>query len=212
VNLLHWLERLLPQLPHYGVVAVFLVVFFSNVGVPFPGKVILLGAGFVWGRAAGSLWEPMLAGTLGSFCGGICAFWLGRRWGHGRLAKVHWLHLGKKRLAGPERFFKRHGAKTVFLARFIPVLPSAVANLLEGTTTISWPAYLSFNLAGSAAYTIVYILLGYFFGKKWELLQAWLGTTALYAIMAGIALIFLGFAFRNTLSRYVARLSPNRGK
>jgi hypothetical protein len=37
-------------------------------------------------------------------------------------------------------------------------------------------AYLGFNLAGSAAYTTVYILLGYFFGKQWKLLQAWLGT------------------------------------
>jgi len=55
VNSLHWLDRLLPQLPHYGFALVFIVVFLSNIGFPFPGKVILFGAGFVWGRAAGSL-------------------------------------------------------------------------------------------------------------------------------------------------------------
>jgi membrane protein DedA with SNARE-associated domain len=212
VNLLHWLDRLLPQLPHYGFALVFLVVFLSNIGVPFPGKVVLFGAGFVWGRAAGSLWEPMLAGTLASFLGGICVFWLGRCLGHGRLKKIHWLHLTQTRLEWPERFFKRHGDKTVFLARFIPVLPSAVATLLEGTTTISWPAYLWLNLAGSAAYTTVYILLGYFLGKKWKLLQAWLGPTALYEIMAAIALIFLGFVFRKTLLLYVARFASKRPK
>jgi membrane protein DedA with SNARE-associated domain len=205
--MLHWLDSLLPDLPHYGFALVFIVVFLSNVGFPFPGKVILLGAGFVLGRAAGSLWQPMLAGTLASFLGGMCAFWLGRRLGHSRLEKIHWLHLTPKRFEWPERFFKRHGAKTVFLARFIPLLPSAAANLLEGTTKIPWPGYLWFNLAGSAAYTIVYILLGYFFGKKWKLLQAWLGPTVLYAIMAGIALTVLGFIFRNTLSRYIAHLS-----
>jgi membrane-associated protein len=150
VNLLHWLDHLLPQLPHYGLALVFLVVFLSNVGFPFPGKVILFGAGFVWGRAAGSLWEPMLAGTLASFLGGICVFWLGRRLGHSLLEKIHWLHLTPARLEWPQRFFKRHGDKTVFLARFIPVLPSAVATLLEGTTTISWPTYLWLNLAGAA--------------------------------------------------------------
>jgi hypothetical protein len=36
---------------------------------------------------------------------------------------------------------------------FIPVIPSAVATLLEGTTTSSWPSYPWLNLAGSAAYT-----------------------------------------------------------
>jgi membrane protein DedA with SNARE-associated domain len=205
--MLHWLESLLPHLSHHGFALVFIVVFLSNVGVPFPGKVILLGAGFAWGRTEGALWEPMLAGTLASFLGGICAFWLGRHWGHGRLEKIHWLHLTSKRLGWPERLFKRQGAKTVFLARFIPVLPSAVANLLEGTTEIRWPAFLWFNLAGSAAYSIGYILLGYFFGKRWELLRAWLGPTGLYAIMAGTALVVLGFGFRHTLSRTIARLS-----
>ena len=142
MNRLHWLDRLLPQLPHYGFEIVFIVVFLSNIGVPFPGKVILFGAGFVWGRAAGSLWEPILAGTLASFLGGICVFWLGRRLGHSRLEKIRWLHLTPTRLEWPERFFKRHGDKTVFLARFIPVIPSAVATLLEGTTALSWPSYL----------------------------------------------------------------------
>jgi membrane protein DedA with SNARE-associated domain len=212
VNLLHWLDRLLPQLPHYGFEIVFIVVFLSNIGVPFPGKVILFGAGFVWGRAAGSLWEPILAGTLASSLGGICVFWLGRRLGHSRLEKIRWLHLTPTRLEWPERFFKRHGDKTVFLARFIPVIPSAVATLLEGTTTLSWPNYLWLNLAGSAAYTTVYIMLGYFLGKKWQLLQAWLGPTALYATMAAIALIFLGIVFRKALLRYVARFSSKRAK
>jgi membrane protein DedA with SNARE-associated domain len=212
VNLLHWLDRLLPQLPHYGFEIVFIVVFLSNIGVPFPGKVILFGAGFVWGRAAGSLWEPILAGTLASFLGGICVFWLGRRLGHSRLEKIRWLHLTPTRLEWPERFFKRHGDKTVFLARFIPVIPSAVATLLEGTTTLSWPNYLWLNLAGSAAYTTVYIMLGYFLGKKWQLLQAWLGPTALYATMAAIALIFLGIVFRKALLRYGARFSSKRAK
>lgn len=163
-----------------------------------------------WGKAAGSLWQPLLAGTLASFLGGICVFWLGRRLGHDRLEKAHWLHLTQKRLEWPEHFFKRHGAKTVLLARFVPVLPTVVANLLEGTTTISWSTFQWLNLAGSAAYTIVYIVLGYFFGKKWQLLQAWLGTTARYSIIAGIAVIAIGLMFRNSILLLVERGSPKR--
>ncbi|HEX7566513.1 MAG TPA: hypothetical protein VF396_25175, partial [Bradyrhizobium sp.] len=70
-----------------------------------------------------------------------------------------------------------------------------------------WPLFLLFNLTGSLAYSIVYILLGYFFGKKWKLLQAWLGPTVLYVILAAIILIILGFVFRHKLSGYVARVS-----
>ncbi len=111
--MLHWLQSLLPHIPRYGYVLVFIVVFLNNIGVPLQGETILLGAGFILGKAAGSLWQPMAAATAASFLGGIFSFWLGRRLGDGSLEKIRWLHLTPKRLKWPERFFKRHGAKAV---------------------------------------------------------------------------------------------------
>jgi membrane-associated protein len=122
------------------------------------------------GRAAGSLWQPMAAGTAACFLGGICSFWLGRRLGHTGLERVHWLHLTPKRLKWPERFFKRHGAKAVFIARFIPLFPPVAANLLAGMAKMPWRIFYFYNLMGSAIYAICYTLVGYFFGKKWKLL------------------------------------------
>ncbi len=191
---------------------VFIVVFLNNLGVPLPGETILLGAGFILGRAAGSLWQPMAAGTAACFLGGICSFWLGRRLGHTGLERVHWLHLTPKRLKWPERFFKRHGAKAVFIARFIPLFPPVAANLLAGMAKMPWRIFYLYNLMGSAVYAISYTLIGYFFGKKWKLLQAWLGPTALYLILAGITLIALGVIFRPYLSELLARLFPKKRK
>jgi membrane-associated protein len=83
---------------------------------------------------------------------------------------------------------------------------------LAGMTKIPWPRFLLFNLTGSAVYSVVYILLGYFFGKKWKILQAWLGPTVLYAILAVITVIVFGIIFRHTLSGYVARFSSKGRK
>ena len=140
--MLHWLHALPPHIPHYGYVLVFIVVFLNNLGAPLPGETILLGAGFILGKAAGSLWEPMVAGTAACFLGGSCAFWLGRRLGLSGLENIHWLHLTPKRLKWPERFFKRHGAKAVFIARFIALFPPVAANLLAGMTSMSWRKFL----------------------------------------------------------------------
>jgi membrane-associated protein len=202
--MLHWLHSLLPHIPHYGYVLVFIVAFLNNLGFPLPGETILLGAGFMLGKTADSVWQPMVAGTAACFLGGIGAFWLGRRLGHGSLEKIHWLHLTHERLKWPEQFFKRHGAKTVFIARFIFLFPPVVVNLLAGMSKMRWRIFLFYNLTGSAAYTTTYILIGYFFGKKWKLLEAWLGPTALYLIFAGIAIVVLGVLFRNSASRYWA--------
>ena len=209
--MLHWFGSLLPHLPHYGYVLVFIVVFLNNIGFPLPGETILLGAGFILGRAAASLWEPMVAGTLACFLGGICSFWLGRRLGKSGLQKIHWLHLTPEKVKWPERFFKRHGAKAVFIARFIAFFPPVAANLLAGMSKMRWPIFLLYNLTGSAAYTVSYILLGYFFGKRWKLFEAWLGPTLLYAIFAVVVLAILGMTFRHELSeRWVRPFSRKR--
>jgi membrane protein DedA with SNARE-associated domain len=209
--MLHWLRSLPPDLPHYGYALVFIVVFLNNIGAPLPGETLLLGAGFVLGRAESSMWQPILASTLACFLGGICAFWLGRRLGQSGIEKFHWLHLTPKRRKWPERLFKRYGAKVVFITRFIALFPPVVANLLAGTTTMPWGHFLFFNLTGSAAYAITYILIGFFFGKKWRLFEAWLGPTASYLILAGIALIVLSVMFRHSLVAFSARLFSHKG-
>ncbi len=208
--MLHWLHSLLPHLPHYGYVLVFIVVFLNNLGVPLPGETILLGAGFVLGKTADSLWQPVVAGTAACFLGGICAFWLGRRLGRGNPEKIRWLHLTSERLRWPERFFERHGAKTVFIARFIFLFPPVAANLLAGMGKMPGRTFLFYNVTGSAAYTTSYILVGYFFGKQWKLLKVWLGPTALYLMLAAIAIVVLGVIFRHSVSGYWARLFPKK--
>jgi membrane protein DedA with SNARE-associated domain len=210
LNMLHWLHSLLPHIPHYGYVLVFIVAFLNNLGLPLPGETILLGAGFVSGKTADSLWQPMVAGTVACFMGGICAFWLGRRLDHGSLEKIHWLHLTPERMKWPEQFFKRHGARTVFIARFIFLFPPVFANLLAGMSKMTWRTFLFYNLTGSAAYSAVYVLIGYFFGKKWKLLEAWLGPTALYLILTGIVLLILGVIFRHATTGFWARFYPKK--
>ena len=104
--MLQWLHSLLPHIPHYGYALVFIVVFLNNIGLPLPGETILLGAGFIFGKAAGSLWQPMAAGTAACFLGGICSFSLGRQLGHGSLEKIHWLHLTPERVKWNRAIFQ----------------------------------------------------------------------------------------------------------
>jgi membrane protein DedA with SNARE-associated domain len=114
----------------------------------------------------------------------------------------------------PEQFFKRHGAKTVFIARFIFLFPPVVVNLLAGMSKMPWRTFLFYNITGSAAYSTTYILIGYFFGKQWKLLEAGLGHTALYLILAVLTVIVLGVIYRHSLSGFWERHFPKkqRGK
>jgi hypothetical protein len=92
------------------------------------------------------------------------------------------------------------------------LVPPVAVNLLAGMAKMPWRIFLFYNLTGSAAFTTCYILIGYFFGKKWKLLEAWLGPTTFYLILAGIAFIVLGVIFRHSLSEFLTRLFSKKRK
>jgi membrane protein DedA with SNARE-associated domain len=204
--MLHWLHSILPHIPRYGFVLIFIVVFLNNIGFPLPGETILLGAGFFLGSTSGSVWPPIAAGSIACFIGGICAFGVGRRLGKSSLKDIGWLHLTDERMRWPERFFARHGSKTVLVARFVPLFPPVAVNLLAGMSKIPWKIFLLYDLAGSGAYTLAYIFAGYFFGKKWKLLEAWIGPTTLHLFVAGVAIVALAFVFRRRVRKQFQRL------
>ena len=151
-----------------------------------------------------------MAGAAASFIGGSCAFWTGRRIGHSGLERIRWLHLTPERMAWPDRFLKLHGAKTVFIARFIALFPPIVANLLAGMSKLSWPTFLACNLARSAAYAATYFLVGHFFGRRWKSTEAWLRPATLYAILAAVVLIACGVIFRHSWIGWIERTRHKR--
>ena len=82
--------------------------------------------------------------------GDTLGYWLGRRGGRAVLTRrrgpfaafrAHALERG-------ERFFDRHGAKTVFLGRFVPGV-RVVAAVLAGAGAMPWPRFAIYNLAGA---------------------------------------------------------------
>jgi membrane-associated protein len=197
-----WLHSLFPHLPHFGNVIIFITTFLNSIGIPLPGEPILFGAGFILGRTGHPLWAAIAAGTTACFLGGETAFWLGRRLGRGRLQKIHWLHLTPKNFGKMDHFFKRYGAKTVFIARFIALLPPLVPNVLAGMSKMKWRVFLFYNLSGAVVYVALYILLGYFLGTHWEFLKDSLGPAAIYFIFQGVLLIVLVVIFRHFLYRF----------
>jgi membrane-associated protein len=206
----HWLHTLLPNIPRYGFVIVFIVVFLNNVGFPLPGEAILLGAGFIVGKAGGSPWQSMAAGTAASFLGGICAFWMGRGLERTDLKKIRWLPFTPRTLDWPQRHFERYGPKAVFTARFIAILPPIAANLLAGMTKMRWRMFLLYNLAGSAVFSAGYLIIGYVLGKQWIFIESLLGPIALYPIVAAIILIVPAIMFRHALWAAYVRRFPRR--
>ena len=138
------------QVPaHLGYPLLFALIFGESAGVPLPGETALLAAGVLAG--AGHLSLPLVIGAAvaGAVAGDTLGYWLGRRGGRAVLQhrgpfaafRAHALERG-------ERFFERHGAKTVFLGRFVPGV-RVVAAVLAGAGAMPWPRFALYNVSGA---------------------------------------------------------------
>ena len=183
---------LLDLFARYGYAAVFAGVFLENTGLPVPGETVLLaGAALAHGGQL-SLVRVIAVATVAAICGDNLGFFIGRRGGR-RIAERYGPRVGitRERLEGFDRFFERHGPKTVFAARFITGL-RVVGAVLAGGSGMAWPTFIFYNASGAIVWCTTIALAGYSLSHSWDALERWIGRTGLLALSAVVALMVFG--------------------
>jgi membrane protein DedA with SNARE-associated domain len=172
----------------YGYAVVFVGVFLENAGLPVPGETALL-AGAALSRS-GALFLPWVIATAiaGAIFGDNIGFLIGRRGGRALLDRFgSKLGLTPDRLVEFDRFFDKHGAKTVLIARFVTGL-RVVGAVLAGASGLPWGRFLLYNATGAVAWATTFGAVGYFLAYSWQTLEEWIGRTGL-ALLAAVAII-----------------------
>src|SRR3979411_6786 len=113
-------DWLLSLFSRYGYAVVFGGVFRENPGLPVPGETALLAGAALAHYGQLSLPRVIVTAIAAATLGDNLGFFIGRRGGRRAAARHAWgIGLTRARLAEFDRFFARHGPKTVFAARFI---------------------------------------------------------------------------------------------
>ncbi|HXD74946.1 MAG TPA: DedA family protein [Vicinamibacterales bacterium] len=167
-----WLTDLFAR---YGYFVVFFGVLLENAGIPVPGETILLAAAALSRFGHLSIVSVVIVAITAAVLGDNIGFYIGRRGGRLLLERKGRLFgLTPARLAQFDGFFDRHGAKTVFIARFVTGL-RVVGAILAGASTMAWSHFLIFNAAGAVAWATTFGTVGYLLGYSWETIERWIG-------------------------------------
>jgi membrane protein DedA with SNARE-associated domain len=183
-----WLTDLFAR---YGYAAVFFGVFLENTGLPVPGETMVLAGGALAHYGHLSLLRVIVVTIVAAVLGDNLGFFIGRRGGR-RLIERFGGRFGvtRRRLDDFDRFFDRHGAKTVFVARFITGLRVFCA-VLAGGSGMRWPTFLLFNATGAVVWAIAIAVAGYFLGHSWDTLERLIGSTGIIGSLVVLAVVVL---------------------
>lgn len=160
----------------------------ESAGLPLPGETALLAAAIIASRGRLAIEAVVAIAALSAIVGDNLGYLIGRRGGRWLLERPGPLLAHRTRLLDRgEAFFDRHGAKSVFLARFVTGVRVTGA-WMAGINRMRWRTFLLFNALGGVAWATLFGLLGYYFGDAAERFLKSAGTVALVA--AGILVGF----------------------
>ena len=167
------MEAFIHLITGLGVLAILFVVYAESgllIGFVFPGDSLLFTAGYMVQQNIlhlGSLpfnihiFVAMLfvAAVLGDSTG----YTFGHKVGRKLFDRPNSKFFKKKYLVQAENFYEKHGALTIVLARFVPIIRT-FAPIVAGTSKMHYRTFLLFNLIGAALWTASFTYLGYFAG------------------------------------------------
>jgi membrane-associated protein len=153
-----------------GLYAILFVIIFCETGLvvmPFlPGDSLLFAAGWVTTVEGSSvdIWPLcgllILAGVLGDSVNYHIGRYFGPRLLSGRLSR--WIN--PKHIARTQEFFEKYGAKTIVLARFVPIVRT-FAPFVAGIGQMRYRTFLTYNVVGAAVWVLSMTWAGYWLGN-----------------------------------------------
>ncbi|MBI3576402.1 MAG: DedA family protein [Gammaproteobacteria bacterium] len=166
---LHLDQHLAWFLNQYGtwIYALLFLIVFAETGLvvtPFlPGDSLLFVAGTLAG--GGGMHVGWLAATLmaAAIMGDSTNYWIGRYVGPKVFKREDSWFFHRNHLVRTERFYERHGGKTVVLARFLPILRT-FAPFVAGVGRMPYGRFLFFSVSGTVLWVGSLVAAGYFFG------------------------------------------------
>jgi membrane protein DedA with SNARE-associated domain len=149
----------------YGYTSLLLLMVLESASLPVPSEVVLPFAGYLVYLGVMNFWLAVAVSTVAGIAGALLDYYLAIRLGRpfvSGLLNAIGLHSGA--LDRAERWFDRSGQWTVFAARFIPGLRTAIS-LPAGLFRMRLRPFVGMTLAGCFLWNVVLVYGGFVAGQ-----------------------------------------------
>jgi len=150
-----------------GLLMVCVIVFVETglfVGFFLPGDSLLVTAGIFAATGDLNVFALLAGASVCAVTGDQVGYWIGRRAGQALYSRPDSKLFKRKHLERAHAFYEKYGAKTIVLARFVPIVRT-FAPAVAGAAEMAYRQFVVYNVMGGLLWVWSTVLLGYFLGR-----------------------------------------------
>jgi membrane-associated protein len=168
--ILHISDYLKNFIDQYGIgtyLILFTIIFCETGLVVFPylpGDSLIFAAGALAAIGLFNPWILFIVFVVAAMSGDNLNYWIGHSIGPKIFKKKKSRFFNKKQLDRAHEFYKKHGGKTVVIARYIPIIRT-FAPFVAGIGAMEYRRYIIFEIIGTWSWVALMLSIGFWFGN-----------------------------------------------
>ena len=180
----------------YGSIGIALLIAIENIFPPIPSEVILTFGGFMTTYSKISMFDVIVASTIGSLIGAIFLYGIGRILNkdrliaicNGKIGKV--LRLKAENIEKSEKWFEKKSNYAVLFCRCIPIVRSLIS-IPAGMSKMNFIKFMGLTTIGTIIWNVTIISLGRVAGNSWNLISDKISEYSHFIYLGIIIIIFI---------------------
>ena len=151
----------------FGYAGIFSIIFAESgllAGFFLPGDSLLFTAGFLASQGVFNIVILCVITFFAAVIGDNVGYHFGKRVGPRAFKKEDSLVFSKENVEKSQKFFAKHGGKSIILARFVP-LGRTFVPVIAGIGEMNYRRFFAFNVIGGFIWAVGVTVLGYFLGS-----------------------------------------------
>lgn len=179
-----------------GYPGLFLLIVLESTAVPVPSLLVMPFAGFLASAGYFSLPAILALNTAGALVGSGLSYWFGAAGGKPLLLRYgRYIFVRPADLDRAHAYFEQYGARTIFIARFLPVVRHLIS-IPAGIARMRLAPFLALTAAGASIWGGGLMVLGYVLGDNWEgVVRTWKKIDLFVAAAVVLGLVYLAVRF-----------------
>lgn len=165
------------------------------------GPIVTVIAGFLASQGILNLYLTYLIIVAGDLTGDLLYYAIGR-WGGIRFVQQwgHWFGIKEKQIKRLEKHYEKHSGKTLIIGKITHGVGSVIL-FTAGMARMSVWRFFWFNVIGTLPKSLLFLLIGYYFGESYKVIDTYLNLTAKTTIGVAVGLVLIYLLVVNILKK-----------